>query len=211
MPYPAPHKVLTIMGDAFNQVEEWNVTLRLIGSAPATVDQLVLVDEAVEEFLASNPGVGFPSGRRYLGVKCAQQDTQGRYPDGSDAVEYLRPTPFVGSYGVAYPQIAIVTSLRTARSRGYASNGRMYWPASGSIDPGDGRMSVAQAGAVASTAATLMAAIADSGVGTPAVMSTVGAGRAEPVTGVRVGRVFDTQRRRRNQLSEDFTEVVPVP
>lgn len=210
MPYTSPHGLLTILGDAFNSTEIWQTGLRLIGTTPPTEAQFVAVDAAVQAYLSAT-NVGLPIGRRYLGLKWAPQDVNGRYPDGQDAVEWFRTTPYNGAASTGYAQIAMVLSLRTARTRGYASNGRMYWPNAQAIGQADGRWSAAIAGAAAAAGAQLIAAIADSGMGTPAVMSAVGAGRTEPITGVRVGRVPDTQRRRRDALAEEYTETVVVP
>lgn len=210
MPYPAPHVYVTWFGDAFGEVENWQVGLRIAAPfVPPTTDELEALDAAFATLLSAN--VAFPAGRRYLGVKVAPQDVNGRYPDGVDAVEYLRPTPVSGGSGAGYPQIALVLSMRTARSRGYASNGRMYIPSSLGITAGTGLISAADAGNAATAGATFIGAVNAVGIGIASVMSTVGTGRSEPITGVRVGRVMDTQRRRRNQLPETYTEPVPVP
>lgn len=210
MPYPVAHGLLTILGDAYTQSEEWQTGLRLLASGPPTEAEFVAVDAAIATFLG-NSALRFPSGRRYLGLKWAPQDTSGRYPEGEDSIEWFRTTPLSGGGPVGFPQIAVVTSLRTPRTRGFASNGRMYWPATPSVSATDGRMSAPDALSIATAGAALIGAIADSGIGTPAVFSAVGAGRAEPVTGVRVGRVADTVRRRRNQIAEEYTDVVAVP
>lgn len=210
MPYTQPHGYLTILGDAYSGTEEWQVGLRLDGTTPPTTAQLESIDSAVTAFLQTG-NLSFPLGRRYIGLKWAPQDVNGRYPDGEDAVEWFRPTPLSGGASGGYPQIALVLSLRTARARGYASNGRMYFPSAATPTAGDGRITLANAEAVAAAGATLIASIALVGLGEPVVMSTVGAGRTEPITGVRVGRVMDTQRRRRNQIPEEYTATVVVP
>lgn len=209
MPYPSPHTYVTWFGDAFSGAEEWQVGLRLAQPfAGATEAQLEDLSDAMAALL---PNVGFPGGRRFLGVKVAPQDVNGRYPDGVDAVEYLRPTPLVGAASAGFPQIALVLSLRTARSRGYASNGRMYLPSTFSISASTGLIPETDALNAATAGANFIAAVGLVGLGEPSVMSTVGAGRVETITGVRVGRVMDTQRRRRNQLPETYTEPAPVP
>lgn len=211
MPYPAPHTYVTWFGDAYSGAEQWQVGLRIAaGFEPPTTAELEALDDAMEALLTTT-NVAFPNGRRYLGLKVAPQTVDGRYPDGVDAVEYLRPTPVSGGAAVGYPQIALVLSLRTARTRGYASNGRMYIPSSFTPNVADGRISALNAGSAAAAGAAFIAAVNAAGIGLASVMSTVGAGRVEPITGVRVGRVMDTQRRRRNQLTEEYTEPTPVP
>lgn len=209
MVYTAAHGKLSILGDSYSAQEQWQVGLRLIGTTPPTAGQLSTVNTAVGTFLATT-ALLFTAGFRYLGLKWAPQDVDGHYGEAGEAVEWWRPTPLTGS-AMGAPQLALVTSLRTARARGYASNGRMYWPSAQLPDTTTGLITSAQAIAVANACGTLMTAIRGSGVGNPAVMSTFGAGRTEPVTGVRVGRVLDTQRRRRNGLPETYSAETVVP
>lgn len=210
MPYPRQHTYVTWFGDAFSQAEEWQVGLRLDQPyEPPSTDTLNALDAAFATLVGAN--VSFPAGRRYLGLKVAPQDVNGRYPDGVDATEFLRAVPLSGAASVGYPQIALVLSLRTARSRGYASNGRMYIPSSLSPDAGTGLITASAASNAALAGAAFIGEVNDAGAGVASVMSTVGTGRIEPITGVRVGRVMDTQRRRRNGLPETYTPESPVP
>jgi hypothetical protein len=210
MPYPRAHGYVTFFGDAFTQAEIWQTGLRLDGTDPPDESQLIALATAFE-VLWDTAEIAAPAGRRFLGVKWAPQDTSGRYPDGEDAVEYLLPTPNQGAAGASYPQIALVLSMRTARSRGYASNGRMYVPSALVINTGTGLIDATDASDAAAAGATFIGAVNAVGLGDASVMSTVGAGRIEPITGVRVGRVMDTQRRRRNALPESYTAESPVP
>lgn len=210
MPYPAAHGLLTVLGDSYGGTEEWQTGVRLIGTTAPTTAEFEAIDAAVSAFLAT-VALRFPSGFRYIGLKWSPQDVNGRYPEGADATEWLRPTALAGNVSGGFPQIALVTSYRTARTRGYASNGRGYWPSVQVVSATTGRFPVADGNSVAAAAATMINAIGDSGAGTPAVMSAVGAGRVEPITGVRVGLVMDTQRRRRNQIAEEYTAVAAVP
>jgi hypothetical protein len=43
-----------------------------------------------------------------------------------------------------------------------------------------------------------------------AVMSPLGAGLSHSITDVKVGRVIDTQRRRRRQLDEAYSDIAPL-
>ena len=210
MPYTAAHSKLTFLGDSYGATEEWNTTLRLIGTQIPDEAELSAAAGAMS-ILLENSALAFPLGFRFLGVKWAPQDTSGKYGDSGEAVEFMLPTPVTGSASNGYPQIACVLSLRTARARGYASNGRMYIPSARSPAPADGLITIAQAESIRDSAAAFIANVETSGIGVPAVMSTVGAGRTEAVTSVRIGRVMDTQRRRRNQLPELYTTPADVP
>lgn len=210
MPYPRAHTYVTWFGDGWGGQEIWQVGLRLDGTDTPLTMQLEGLDAAMATLLG-DPGVGFPTACRYLGLKVAPQDVNGRYPDGSDAVEYLRPSPLTGSWTEGYPQIALVISWRTARSRGYASNGRMYLPSANKPASSTGRIPPAEADSAATAGAAFIAAVNSADLGAASVMSTVGAGRIEAITDVRVGGVMDTQRRRRNQITEEYSTPVPVP
>lgn len=208
--YAAPHSKIDFLGDAWGAVEEWQTGLRVAGTNVPTDQQLEDLDAAFNTFITDD-AVSLPAGCRYIGVKWSPIGTDGRYPPSGESRTFFRTTPSQGVFGTGYPQIALVLSLRTARLRGYASNGRMYIPSSLGIEAATGRITTSQAGGVADVGAALISAINDVGLGTVTVMSEVGSGINAPVTGVRVGRVMDTQRRRRNQLSEEYTEVVPLP
>lgn len=210
MAYTGPHGYLTILGDSYGGAEEWQTGIRLMGTTPPTEAQMEAVDTAVTTFLTTG-ALRFTAGFRYLSLKWAPQTAEGRYPEGEDAVEWLRPTPLAGTTSGGFPQIALVTSWRTARSRGRGSNGRSYWPSVQTIASATGRFPLNDGTLVAAAAAQLIASLEAAGIGTPAVMSAVGTGITEPITGVRVGLVMDTQRRRRNGISEEYTETAAVP
>ncbi|MGV1089627.1 MAG: hypothetical protein ACOYBX_16765, partial [Mycobacterium sp.] len=135
-------------------------------------------------------------------------DTSGHYITAARQV----PTASAitgGSTNVA-PQLSIEVGLWSGSKFGRANYGKMYLPHTRMLlDPGTPRVSAANA----STTATAMAAFitglngsAGGWTGTPEVqvMSRVGSGTTKTVTTVRVGRVIDTQRRRRDRLIEDY-------
>jgi hypothetical protein len=210
MPYPRPHSYVTFLGDAYGQQEEWQVGLRLDGTTEPDDAQLEALATAFV-LMVNTPGARLPQSHRFIGVKWAPQDVNGEYgPDGQSR-EWFRPNPFVGAGGIAYPQIACVISFRTARARGYASNGRMYLPSANPIGQNTGQMGATDGEAVRDAAVTFLTAVNAVGLGDAAVMSTVGAGRIERITGVRVGLVLDTQRRRRGSLPENYVAAAAVP
>ncbi len=212
MTYTTNHALLTILGDSFGMQEEWQTGVRLVGdNTPPTTAEFEAVNAAVQTFIGNNElkvGQGF----RYIGLKWAPQDVNGKYGAEGESITWLRPSPGQGQgTDAGYPQIAIVLSLRTSRTRGYASNGRMYFPSTMKPTAADGLIAAGSASAVATAAATMIQSINAAGMGQVAVMSKVGAGRTELVNAVRVGRVMDTQRRRRNGLPESYVPPVAVP
>lgn len=108
------------------------------------------------------------------------------------------------------PQICLVTTLTTTRSRGRGSKGRFYSPAVVATPAANGRIAPDQVLNHVGQSTALISDINGLGLGPVSVMSSLGAGSSLPVTGVRVGGVLDTQRRRRNQLSEEY-QAAPVP
>lgn len=206
--YPRAHSRLTFFGDAAQSAEEWQTGIRLDGTQiPNTAALAAALDSfstRIWQYMSA------PSRNRLVGVKWAPQGTDGKYGDNGEAVEYFLPTPLSGSGSGGYPQIALCLSLRTSRSRGYASNGRMYIPSTYPVG-GDGMLDENTCENSATSAANFVAEINALGLGDVSVMSNVGAGRIEAVTAVRVGRVMDTQRRRRNQLPELYALPAPVP
>jgi len=153
----------------------------------------------------------FSSSHRLVSVKLAPIATNGRYPDGEVAVEHVYGTPPTGgtpSGGNEWPpQCAYVITLLTAAPRGRGSKGRVYLPPL--VQPVDTTTGLIpdQITAVGATFKTMVNAInALSGVGTVGVVGKTGEfGSSRAVTGIRLGRVVDTQRRRRRSLAESAT------
>lgn len=131
---------------------------------------------------------------------------------------YDYTTPVIGTTTIATPpQDSIVVTLTTDKPRGLANKGRIYLPSGfADVQGTDGRISPSAATSIANRFATLMTAIntycvstiGQYGVG---VASSVGAGAFEIVTGVAVGNLIDTQRRRRNRLTETYTSAAVTP
>nr|CRY96425.1 hypothetical protein [uncultured prokaryote] len=210
MPYLRQHNYVTWFGDAYTEAEEWQVGLRLDGTGVPDLGQMQELDAAMEALLTSGIN-NLPPSHRYLGCKVAPIGTDGKYFEGGNSVDFLRETPLVGNAAPGYPQIALVISMRTQRSRGRGSNGRMYLPSSTLPNQDEGLIAASTAASVATAGALFVADVNDVGLGAASVFSTISPPLVEPITGVRVGRVMDTQRRRRNQLPETHSAVAPLP
>jgi hypothetical protein len=177
--------------------------------------QLTSLDNAFAT-LFSGTSLSVLSAVRYLGLKVSPQNVEGQYGgDSVNAVEKLRTTPLVGAGAAGLPQATIVASLKTAMPRGLANEGRMYLPASARMPDATGRLPVQTAEQIASAVATFVSSVNAVGLGNVTVFSKTREGAARAVTGVRLGRVVDTQRRRRNQIAELYvdatTAVAPGP
>ena len=103
-------------------------------------------------------------------------------------------------------QVALAISLTTGFSRGPAHRGRFYLPLP-CMTPGlDGRITVADRNNVHDAATDFLTALnaVDAGFKVAVMSRKQGAAIGRNVTGIEVGRVLDTQRRRRNKLVEAY-------
>lgn len=153
-------------------------------------------------------------------VKVSSVGTDGK----SNAADTIYANIAAGTVGVATfhlpPQIALVATLTSTRARGVGSKGRMYLPGVGMTTEGDGKIAIGAVNGIRDTLATFFNAVnglPDNNVvvlashgslnpdGTPKVGGSAGIIKA--VNGIRIGTVYDTQRRRRNGLSEQYSTV----
>ena len=229
MPYPNTHMYLSIHGDAYGGSEQWQFGLRLTdgGASPqATADQCL---GTVNGWWA-NVNSGFINTHRFVSVKCAQIGTDGLYVPNTIAGEAFQipatagPTAYAADQQ-AVPQMTICCTLGTAVPRGHASKGRVFPPPQFFNVGSDGLLSVNDALSCAQRMQSLITGLNGLGlVGNVIVASrgkgefTVDAkgkkhftfpnpGAQNNVTTVQVGRVVDTQRRRRRQLVESRNSV----
>lgn len=136
------------------------------------------------------------------------------YPNSPNIVEGINGAAG-GMYGI--PQVAYCVTLRGLQRRGPGSFGRYFVPVA-NLDPAaDGRLASGTALQLANKAGTFLTDLGsiDSGLGPdawqPWLFGIGGEGTVAQKTGVdsaidsvEVGRVFDTQRRRRNSLLEAY-------
>lgn len=107
------------------------------------------------------------------------------------------------------PQCSVVASWGTAVA-GRHGKGRIYLPApvTSQVTTDGGLLSSVPQGAIASSTADLIAALNYSGVGADSYADAIVTGapwtKYSKVASVRVGNVIDTQRRRRNQITETY-------
>lgn len=168
---------------------------------------------------------------RLTEVKVAHIGTDGKYWNNTDSSSYF-PTPTAGATGPTgrvVPQATMAVTLTTAKPRGLASKGRFYPPPCAYMLPelADGRVLSANATSLANAVKEFInslnsyslvgnVSVYSRGKGVPAYdpahnrieYTYPNDGAVEHVTGVEVGRVIDTQRRRRRQLAEARVAVV---
>jgi hypothetical protein len=207
MSYAQPFLRLVVIGRLYD-VEDFTFSLAMIsdfpGSAedpPETVPTAVI--EAVRGYFGSS-GVA-ASSAKVTAVKLNKIGTDGRYTEDTTVLQDVVP-PIAGTGSInPAPQLATAVTLVTALTRGRASKGRYYLPLPGFSPAADGRLSAPNAENIASSSWAFIQAL---NAGVPGfdvgVTSNIGAGAQHPVTSVRVGRVLDTMRSRREGFDEGY-------
>lgn len=163
----------------------------------------------------SNKDMNIPTGATLDYIKLAVIDTDGQYIVDAHTWEPQEVTGGVKQFYV--PQVSIVMTLQSDKRVDPGKYGRFYLPTTATNVRGGYRP--VNTTEKATLTANLLAALnrrvggglADVRVRPAAVTSASNfSGSYRPFTTVKVGNVFDTQRRRRNKIGETY-EVVDVP
>lgn len=218
--YDRRHFRVTLEGTNAGDQDIWTTGWRIAPSliTESTVDYpemagrlLQSVVEAVPAFWdALQPRIA--PGTRLNSAKVAPVGRDGRYIENMDSVIYDWETPLAGRSSFPHPpQVSVVASLTTGTRRGNATHGRMYLPLTGiSIKGNDFTIPPSDRQAIANAVVGLLndsiGALADVSLD-PVVMSNIGEGTTRTITDVAVGSIPDTQRRRRNRFTEEYTIV----
>jgi hypothetical protein len=147
-------------------------------------------------------------------------DMNGHYIENTTFEHAYSPVVAGGSQANLHPnQCTLVVSTCTAFERGPAHRGRFYLPlCAKSIDSATGGIGGPEAMLVAVSAATFLSELHDqpgidagvSGDVHVCVMSSQGTGATNRIIAVEVGTVIDTQRRRRNAMTEVYQRAALV-
>jgi hypothetical protein len=225
------HKVnkVTISGTCFAGTEEWSTGFYLGDTGADAADPGTVTASAIHThwttfFTHANAHIA----TTYLTtqIKVSQLQTDGDVDlEKIDIYDY--PTAIAGVSGGAPlpPQLTLAATLTSDRQRGLASKGRMYLPGINlPIFAGDPHVSSTEQGQIATQLKTFFDSVnADANIGGYAVLASKGikitdsqdpkvyyyeAGITARLTGLRVGNVYDTQRRRRGDVVEVYTSRV---
>ena len=218
MSYDTRHCHLTFGGGLF-ATETWSVGLRIVPSAP--IAELVPSQAAMQTFCEAQMDTLVTDVTTFWGgvkdhmnagaglawVKFNAVDELGKQDPALNTC--LREfAPIMGTGGFQHPQLAIAISLQTALKRGLASHGRIYMPVGGSleVEPLDGTISAGDALPLANWMVSFINDVNNWDGVDPLWLPNVGVasrgglghvdGNHHRVTGVRIGRAIDTQRRR---------------
>lgn len=147
------------------------------------------------------------------GVKIAQLDKATGKTIGVPVTSYYTEAIAGQSGQTGFPpQVSLVATLLADNGKGYGGKGRMFIPGVAISIDGTGHLAPGQNQTIATGLANMFASIAGS-VDNPGTLINASQGRDtglatgmtnRAVTHVRVGNVYDTQRRRRNALVESY-------
>lgn len=222
--YAFPIHRVTISGTSYNAAEIWSTSFYVGHHNQAMGTALQGVADAIRTawttFFTSTD-VAFSNKWQTNQIKIARILADGK-TDTNNVIYAPYGTAISGnsSFNRYPPQIALAATLEVAGKRGLASKGRMYLPGIAQAIEDDGRLSAANSLKVVNGFKAFMdqVNVAVSGDGA-VILASQGKrvknaqGEYEPVPGtavndyvtrVRVGSVYDTQRRRRNDLVETY-------
>lgn len=210
-PFSTPHLYLT-WGGPLPGNEQWTCGVRLAPTSAQSEAQAVSAAAALLPDYVTPLKAWFISAQSMISstcrmnwVKCNAIGTDGEYIE--DTTNEAAFADIYGSVGMAVPnQIALAISLITGFNRGPAHRGRFFSPMPAIAVGADGLIAAADRNYTKTSAETLLAGINNqSAVWDVHVMSRkAGAPAHRSVSGIEVGRVLDTQRRRRNKLPETY-------
>lgn len=214
------HKVarVTIHGTNFNGAEEWTTGFY---AGLTSGDALAPTQEYADGVAANwqtfwtnvTSKVSSVWKTDYIKVSTLGQDGK-TIADSAVYSYYSNPIAGGGQSDSFPPQVALVATLRSQNQRGLAAKGRMYLPGINGVLGADGHIPSSIVNDIATNFSTFLTAC-NSIQNQPGVVILASQGRKAPlvgppvnaaVTDIRIGNVYDTQRRRRNQLVEAYTQ-----
>lgn len=200
------HTRIELQGTVSTNRDIWSCSL----SAPTQPDLEFVANATIEAFLAevwnaSGIGTNWSSQTSFTSVRASEVDAAGHIVSTFTSTEEL-PEDGNGSSGQIPSECSIVCSLVTALAGG-SHRGRIYLPpvCKDALD-GDGLLAVASRNSIADGMQSFLQALnlGLTGHGEVDVFSPT-LGVLTPVVAIKVGRVVDSQRRRRNRIPESYT------
>jgi len=216
---------VTLSGKMLGGAEEWQTGFYM-GSATAdagTPSQAFVDgvrDAWITFFTAAEPAIS-----RYYSfdqVKAVQLEKNGQYGANEPVVSFPATQILGARVGNPNPpQLALVATLIGGSGKGLAGKGRMYLPGVSEVVDTTGHLGTTFCAALATKLAAFFNTV-DAIPGAPGHAINVSRGhkltgdfagqhvgaRNVKINGVRIGNVYDTQRRRRNALAETYSAAV---
>lgn len=206
---------VTLSGKMFSGNEIWQTGF-FIGraSGPVAPPTQAIADMIRDNFVLfwKDAANGINTYTSLEEIKLAELDVNGKYV-GEPVVSHPATATAGGSPGVPLPpQVALVVTLVAGSGKGLAGKGRMYLPGVNQQVDATGHIAGSYAQTLANNLRLLFSNINSQIPDPDGVVNasrghkaSLGIGaRNVPVNGIRVGTVYDTQRRRRNGLQEVY-------
>lgn len=218
MAYAESFVKLTFGGRLAGEEEIWSCGIHLDGISVNVSEQTVNditeaewedVVDAVKAYITATQ-TAVPSGVSLNWVKMAAIGTNGKYLGGPR--EWNDETGVKGAASVAYiPQISYVVTLVSDKFKDPGKYNRFYVPTVVPSGPGKYKMDPSDATARANTAKTLISSLnsvlSASAADLRVAIVSEKVSAYLPAETVQVGTLYDTQRRRRNALYEEYSKV----
>jgi hypothetical protein len=208
-PYDTAH-IYVQWGGKLPGLEQWSCGFRMFGpGASAAADATAMLPGIAAALHAFHIRATskISSLAKFSYVKCNGVGTDGKYLEEGTNQAIYADIPG-GGVGSALPnQIALAVTWETGFSRGPAHSGRIYLPSPAvALVESENRISAADAVTIGTSVDTLRTAVNQVNAAWElAVFSRkAGAPGHRAVTGCRIGRVLDTQRRRRRSVVENY-------
>lgn len=223
MTYPNSFIKITFGGKIYGDADIWSNSLSVGNpTGPANVgpfkDSQTAKDAVITAIRSwfTRGDTGISTGATLEWVKFAQVGADGFYTvaaDGDYAFNETHDiTPVAGAMSLnVAPQLSLAITLDTGAKRGLAKTGRIYPPLTGELNAaGVDNSPQLKAASAATMISAINAAFANTnpegGVHDQVVVASgVREGKIALVQSVRVGNVVDTQRRRRNNITEVYS------
>ena len=220
MPFRAAVVRCTIAGSIYGGAEQWSTGFWLGHEETDAEDPTQAAADAIRalwDTFYTSATAPFSSLFATTEVRLTWFSAPGNIDEGKTQFAVIQ-NPATGSASTTKfpPQIALVASLRSDRARGRGSHGRMFLPGPAMILGTNGKISTSDRDLVADRLKTFFDGIRASAsipwdpilVSPEKATVPITAGINETITHVMVGDVYDTQRRRRNQLVESYANRV---
>lgn len=222
MAYPNNFVKVTFGGTIYSQADIWTCGINY-GSPDGDIDLQALKNTAAKNTLPNHVREWFTDTRSQISnratlewVKLAYIGADGKYELDADIFEYddlVTGSVATSSY-VPIPQHTTAISFNSEVRRGAGRFGRIYPPLNGVVY-NDGMVSTEGANQMRDAAAKLLAnmgvALSLTSQGyLPPIIASQRTEKHNEIVGVRVGRVVDTQRTRRNAFQEMYTSTAGI-
>lgn len=216
MPYAHNVNRVTIFGSCFGGQEIWSTGFYMASpgaDAPIPSEaSAVAIKDAWGTFFGAGANM-FGYLWKSEGVKIAHLDKVTGKTSGVPVTSYYSTAPQGASTGIGFPpQISVVATLLADNGKGFGGKGRMYLPGIQQGLDATGRIGSPFNQTLATNLAAMFASI-NASFDAPGVVVNASQGKDtglatgmvnRPVTHIRVGNVYDTQRRRRNGFTEIY-------